>query len=52
VLAVSVALAASGVSLGWCLIVAMLAPVVVVVGYETLGYRHLEAVLARIADGA
>lgn len=52
VLAGSVALAASGVSLGWCLIVAMLAPVVVVVGYETLGYRHQEAVLARIADGA
>jgi hypothetical protein len=27
------------------LVVLMLAPVVTVVGYETVGYRHLEAVV-------
>lgn len=47
-LVLSVVLAAAGVELGWCLIVAMLAPVVVVVGYETIGHRHQEAVLERI----
>ncbi len=38
-LALSVLLASGGLSLGWCLIVAMLAPVAVVVGYETLGHQ-------------
>jgi low temperature requirement protein LtrA len=51
VLALSVFLAGQGVELGWCLIVAMLSPAVVVVGYETIGHRHGEAALARIAAG-
>ena len=36
-LAVAVALAAGGVSLGWCLVVVMLAPAVTVVASESLG---------------
>lgn len=47
VLAVAVLLAASGVALGWCLIVVMLSPAVVAIGYETGGYRHVEADIAR-----
>ncbi len=49
VLLLAVALAGWGVSIGWCLIVAMLGPVVVVVGYETIGHRHQEAALARMS---
>jgi low temperature requirement protein LtrA len=47
-LLLAVWLASSGVSLGWCLIVVMLAPVAVVVGYETIGHRHQEAALERV----
>ena len=36
-------------SIGVCLIVAMLGPVVVVVGYETIGHRHQEAALERMS---
>ena len=43
VLLTAIALAAFGASIGWCLIVLMLAPAVVVVGYETVGHRHAEA---------
>jgi low temperature requirement protein LtrA len=49
VLVLAVVLAASGVSMPVCLVVLMLAPLVTVVGYETLGHRHLEAILE--ADG-
>jgi len=49
VLALAVVLAANGVSLGWSLLVAMLAPVVTIVGFETVGHRHLSAVLERPA---
>ena len=45
-LALSVALAAVGVGIAVCLVVLMLAPVVTVLGYETLGYRHVEEALA------
>jgi low temperature requirement protein LtrA len=48
VLGLSVALAALGVGVSLCLAVLMLAPVVTVVGYEALGYRHVEAALARM----
>jgi hypothetical protein len=48
VLVLAVALAAAGVSMAWCLVVLALAPVVTVVGYETLGHRHQEAVLTRM----
>jgi low temperature requirement protein LtrA len=47
VLALAAVLAAAGVSLGVCLLVVTAAPAVIVVGYEMLGYRHQEAVLAR-----
>ena len=46
-LLIAVALAVAGVPLGWCLIVVMLSPAVVVVGYETGGYRHVEADIQR-----
>jgi hypothetical protein len=49
-LVLSVVLAAMGVSMSACLLVVMLAPVVVVVGFETVGHRHAAAVLARLTD--
>jgi len=47
-LGLAVALASFGVSMGICLVVVTLAPIAVVVGYETVGYRHDEQVLARV----
>jgi low temperature requirement protein LtrA len=47
VLGLAVVLAANGVSLGWSLIVVMLAPVVTIVGFETGGHRHMAAALDR-----
>jgi hypothetical protein len=44
---VAVALAAQGLSLGWSLIVVMLAPVVTIVGFESIGHRHMAAALER-----
>jgi low temperature requirement protein LtrA len=46
-LVAAVWLAAAGGSLGLSLILVTLSPAVVVVGYETLGYRHQAAALAR-----
>ncbi len=46
-LVIAVVLAASGVPLGWCLLVVMASPAVVAVGYETGGYRHVEADVRR-----
>jgi low temperature requirement protein LtrA len=46
-LALAVVLAVAGVPLGWCLLVVMLSPLVVAVGYETAGYRHVEADIRR-----
>ena len=48
-LVASVLLAAGGIPLGWCLLVVMAAPAVIAVGYETGGYRHVEADVAREA---
>jgi low temperature requirement protein LtrA len=48
VLVLSVALAAVGVGVGVCLAVLALAPVVTVLGYETLGHRHVAEALARM----
>ena len=45
VLVLAVALAQAGASMAWCLVVLALAPVVTVVGYETLGHRHQEDAL-------
>jgi low temperature requirement protein LtrA len=48
VLVAAVGLAALGVNVAICLAVLVLAPVVTVVGYETLGYQHVAAALARM----
>jgi low temperature requirement protein LtrA len=47
-LVLSVVLAALGVRVSICLAVLVLAPVVTVIGYETLGYRHVAAALGRM----
>ena len=52
VLAVAVWLAAAGISMANCLLVVTLAPMVTVVGYETLGHRHAAEAIARsLAEG-
>ena len=48
VVLIALALAAAGASIGWCLVVLMLSPAVVVVGYETIGHRHAEARIAQL----
>ncbi len=47
-LVLSVVLAAAGVSVALCLVVLALAPAVTVVGYETLGHRHMAEVVERL----
>lgn len=44
-----VVLAAAGVAMPVCLLVLVLAPVVVVVGYETVGHRHEADVIERLS---
>ena len=46
--AAAVLLAAAGVGVPVCLIVVALAPVVTVVGYETIGHRHLADAIRRL----
>ncbi len=48
VLALATFLASAGVGMSACLIVVMFAPLVTVVGYETIGHRHMRAALERI----
>ena len=48
VLVLSVALAALGVGVAACLLVLMFAPVVTVVVYETVGHRHVAAMLDQL----
>ena len=48
VLVLAVVLAAAGVGVTACLLVVMLAPVVTVVGYETIGHRHLAGALDQL----
>jgi hypothetical protein len=40
-LALALVCARMGRSMSWCLVVLMLAPAVTVLGYETVGHRHL-----------
>ena len=47
-LAAAVVVAAAGGSLGICLVLVTLSPIVVVVGYETVGHRHEEELLDRM----
>ena len=51
VLVLSVALAALGAGVAICLLVLTLTPIVTVLGYETLGHRHVQAALARMRSG-
>jgi low temperature requirement protein LtrA len=48
VLALAVVLAGAGVSVPVCLLVVVLAPVVTVVGFETLGQRHMADAVGRL----
>lgn len=48
VLAAALGLAAMGVPMGWCLLVASAAPVLMVVVYELEGHRHHSEHLARV----
>jgi low temperature requirement protein LtrA len=48
VIALAVVLAAAGAGVAVCLVVLTFAPVVTVLGYETLGHRHVEEALARM----
>jgi low temperature requirement protein LtrA len=48
VLVLSLSLAALGAGISVCLVVLMLAPVVTVVGYETVGHRHVSDALERM----
>jgi low temperature requirement protein LtrA len=54
VLAAAVWMAAAGISMANCLLVVTLAPMVTVVGYESLGHRHAAEAIARnlAGDGA
>jgi low temperature requirement protein LtrA len=47
VLVAAVVVATLGASLGVCIILITLSPLVIVVGYETLGHRHAAVALAR-----
>ncbi|MEZ0446230.1 low temperature requirement protein A [Cellulomonas sp. ICMP 17802] len=49
-LGAAVVIAGLGAGFGVCLLLVMLAPAVVVVGYETVGHRHMADVLARVLD--
>jgi low temperature requirement protein LtrA len=48
VLVLAVGLAEAGVDMAWCLVVLALAPVVTIVGYETVGHRHQEELIAAL----
>jgi low temperature requirement protein LtrA len=48
IIVASVVLAAAGVGISTCLVVLALAPAVTVIGYETLGHRHMAAALEQL----
>jgi low temperature requirement protein LtrA len=51
-LGASVAMAAAGVSIEWCLLALALVPWVTVIGYETVGHRHNARVIDELSDRA
>ena len=51
VLALAVGLAVAGVNIAICLLVVMFTPIVSVLGYETLGHRHVQDALMRMRVG-
>lgn len=48
VMVAAIAMAASGVAMSVCLVVLSLAPLVTVIGYETVGHRHVADTIERI----
>lgn len=40
ILAIALAMASAGVPMSWCLLVVMFAPLITVIGYESIGHRH------------
>ena len=50
-LAASVVLVSAGVDMAVCLLVVMLAPIVVVIGFELVGHRHAEEALRQAVVG-
>ncbi len=52
VLGASVAMAAAGVDIEWCLLVLSLVPWVSVVGYEAVGHRHNASVIAGLVESS
>ena len=46
-LVAAVVAVAMGATLGWGIVITALSPVIVVVGYETVGYRHQADALGR-----
>jgi hypothetical protein len=48
VLVAAVVLANRGVSLAWSQVVVALAPVVTIIGYEAIGYRHLQDHISKL----
>jgi hypothetical protein len=44
----SVVLAATGLGIAACLVVLALAPAVTVVGYETIGHRHMTEAMEQL----
>jgi hypothetical protein len=50
VLALPVLLATMGAPMAVCLVVLMLAPLVTVIGYETIGHRHMDIAVQRIVE--
>lgn len=51
-LVLAVGLVGWGAPVGLCLLVATLAPAVIVVGYETIGHRHQAEITARVLSGS
>lgn len=51
-LALAVGLAVSGIAIAVCLLVLMLAPVVTIAGYETIGHAHQADVIQRLVGSA
>ena len=47
VLVLGTVLASAGVPVAACLVVLMFAPLVTVIGYETIGHQHMRLALAR-----
>lgn len=49
-LVLAVVLAYGGVPLGWCLLVVTASPFVTVIGYETVGHKHVAADVERTSE--